>query len=201
MKMKKIYFMRHSEPLKYNNLENNDSLQVQNEKWVLSINGEEIARKKSLIKEFSDFDMVISSNYVRTIATAKYFARNKINVIEAFGERKFGINAWSELPDDFGAKQFNDFNYKNSSGESLNEVVDRELKALYQVLDTYQAKKILIVGHSTALMALFSKWCDLCCDGYKFRGNEFFDGHWNYCETFKLTFDDDNKLIDIENIK
>lgn len=58
MKMKKIYFMRHSEPLKYNNLENNDSLQAQNEKWVLSINGEEIARKKSLIKEFSDFDMV-----------------------------------------------------------------------------------------------------------------------------------------------
>lgn len=78
--MKKIYFMRHSESLKYNNLENNDSLQVQNEKWVLSINGEEIARKKSLIKEFSDFDMVISSNYVRAIATAKYFVRNKINV-------------------------------------------------------------------------------------------------------------------------
>ena len=28
-----IYFMRHSETLKYNNINNNDSLQIQNEKW------------------------------------------------------------------------------------------------------------------------------------------------------------------------
>ena len=38
-------------------------------------------------------------------------------------------------------------------------------------------------------------------EDYYFKGNKFFDGKWNYCETFKLTFDDDNKLIDIENIK
>ena len=27
------------------------------------------------------------------------------------------------------------------------------------------------------------------------------DGYLNYCETFKLVFDDENKLIDIKNIK
>ena len=36
---------------------------------------------------------------------------------------------------------------------------------------------------------------------YSFNGKEFFDGNWHYCETFKLTFDDNNNLIDIENIK
>ena len=37
-----IYFMKHSEALKYNNVSNNDSLQLQNEKWILTNNGEEI---------------------------------------------------------------------------------------------------------------------------------------------------------------
>ena len=29
----------------------------------------------------------------------------------------------------------------------------------------------------------------------------FFDGKWDYCETFKLSFDRNNKLLDIENIE
>ena len=29
----------------------------------------------------------------------------------------------------------------------------------------------------------------------------FFVGHLDYCETFKLQFDDEKKLINIENIK
>ena len=31
--------------------------------------------------------------------------------------------------------------------------------------------------------------------------NIFFNGKWNYCETFKLEFDDNNNLVNIENIK
>ena len=100
--MTTIYFMRHSETLKYNNINNNDSLQIQNEKWPLTINGEMIAREKSLKEDFSNFDIVFSSNYVRAISTAKYFTKDKINIDEAFGERKFGINNWEELPAYFG---------------------------------------------------------------------------------------------------
>lgn len=48
--MTTIYFMRHSEPLKYNNVNNSDSLQLQNEKWGLTKNGEEIAKEKSKLK-------------------------------------------------------------------------------------------------------------------------------------------------------
>ena len=35
---------------------------------------------------------------------------------------------------------------------------------------------------------------------YKFNNQVFFDGKWDYLETFKLTFDDKNNLIDIKNI-
>ena len=152
-----IYFMKHSEALKYNNVSNNDSLQLQNEKWILTNNGEEIAKEKSKLDELQNFDIVFSSNYVRAIGTAKYFTTDKINIDERFGERKFGINNWDELPNDFEEKQFNDFNYKIGNGESINEVIKREEEALNDILNNYKGKKILIIGHSTALAALFTK--------------------------------------------
>ena len=199
--MTTIYFMRHSETLKYNNINNSDSLQIQNEKWILTNNGENIAKEKSKSDELQNFDIIFSSNYVRAIGTAKYFT-DKINIDERFGERRFGISSWDELPSDFGERQFNDFNYKIGNGESINEVIKREEEALNSILNDYKGKKILIVGHSTALAALLSKWCKINYTGpYTFNGIEFFDGKWNYCETFKLEFDDINNPVSISNIR
>ena len=199
--MKTIYFMRHSEPLKPMNINNSDTLQSQNEKWPLTINGEILAKEKSKHIELNNFDIVISSNYVRAISTAKYFTKDKILIDENFGERKFGINSWDELPKDFGKRQFNDFNYKLPN-ESINEVIKREYDSLINILNNYYDKKILIVGHSTAIASLFSRWCKINYNGnYEFNGKVFFDGKWNYCETFKLEFDNNNNLIKIENIK
>ena len=200
--MTTIYFMRHSEALKYNNVNNSDSLQLQNEKWILTKNGEEIAKEKSKLEELQNFDIVFSSNYARTIGTAKYFEPDQINIDERFGERTFGINSWDELPADFGERQFYDFNYKIGKGESINEVIKREEEALNDILNNYEGKKILIVGHSTALAALFSKWCKINYDGpYTYNDKEFFDGNWNCCETFKLEFDNNKNLISVNNIK
>ena len=200
--MKTIYFMRHSEPLKPMNINNSDTLQSQNEKWPLTINGEILAKEKSKHIELNNFDIVISSNYVRAISTAKYFTKDKILIDENFGERKFGIDNWDELPKNFGKKQFDDFNYKLPNGESINEVIKREYDSLINILNNYYDKKILIVGHSTAIASLFSRWCKINYNGnYEFNGKVFFDGKWNYCETFKLEFDNNNNLIKIENIK
>lgn len=197
-----IYFMRHSEPLKPINLNNNDSLQIQNEKWGLTINGEEFAKEKSKNEELSDFNIVISSNYVRAISTAKYFTKDDVLVDENFGERKFGVNDWNELPENFGEKQLKDFDLKLPNGESINEVIEREYNSLMNILNEYPDKKILIVGHATAGSCLFSKWCKLDSDNnITFNGKPFFNGKWNYCETFKLVFDGNNDLVSIENIK
>ena len=200
--MKTIYFMRHSEPLKPMTINNSDTLQSQNEKWPLTINGEILAKEKSEHIELNNFDIVISSNYVRAISTAKYFTKDKLFIDENFGERKFGIDNWDELPKNFGKKQFDDFNYKLPNGESINEVIKREYDSLINILNNYYDKKILIVGHSTAIASLFSRWCKINYNGnYEFNGKVFFDGKWNYCETFKLEFDNNNNLIKIENIK
>ena len=194
-----VYFMRHSRILNVSNEDSNDNLQLKNEKSILSIEGEELAKTISGIEEFKNLDIVISSNYVRAMSTAKYFIRDKnLIVIDEFGERVHGVNFYKELPVNFEMNQFNDFNYKMDNGESLNEVREREYMSLLNILNNHKFRKVLIVGHSTAFTALLTKWCNVTYDsGYYFNDKKFFDGKWQCCTTFKLLFDDDNKLIDI----
>lgn len=200
--MTRIYLLRHSEALKVNNIENSDSLQLQNEKWVLTINGENIAKEKSKNSELQNFDIVFSSNYARAIATAKYFTNDKINVIESFGERKFGINNWTEKPKDFELNQFYDENYKIGNGESQKEVRDRFYNALQSVLKENKYKKVAIISHATAIRFLLMKWCVLKEDGFYYNDKKIIDiNKCDYCECFKLEFDDDKNLISINNIK
>ena len=203
--MKIIYFIRHSKTLAVDNKFNEDTIQEENEKRILSIEGEKIAKEKFKNTEFDDIEEIYSSNYVRAIQTAKILAEKKnltIHVVSDFGERKIGIASWDDYPKDFEIHQFNDNNYKLPSGESLNEVRTRELKSLNYILDNSKTRKIAIVFHSTAMMTLLKTWCDVSYDSdYYFKENKFFDGKWNYCETFKLIFDDNNHLVNIENIR
>lgn len=201
---KTIYFMRHSQVLKNVLKEyNNDSLQITNEKSILSIDGEKLADYVSSLDEFKDIDLVVSSNYVRAMSTAKYFSSKNnccLVVSDLFGERKHGINSWDELADNFEEKQFNDFDFKVGNGESLNEVRKRMLNGLDIILNNSDYKKVIVVTHATCLAAMLSKWCSVSYGGsYKFLNKEFFDGNWDYLETFKLEFDND-KLISIKNI-
>lgn len=46
----------------------------------------------------------------------------EINVISDLGERKFGIDSWNELSENFEGKQFLDENYKLNNDENQKEV-------------------------------------------------------------------------------
>lgn len=119
--MTTVYLIRHSKTIDVNNELSTDTLQIQNEKKILSQEGEQIARKKFNNTVFNDIEVIFASNYVRTIETAKYISENnniKINILDGLGERKFGINSWSEKPKDFERRQFLDENYKVGDGES-----------------------------------------------------------------------------------
>ena len=206
--MTTIYLIRHSKTLKVNNAFNNDNLQIQNEKSSLSIEGEQIAKEKLNNKELNNIDVLYSSNYVRTIQTAKYLAEKnnlEINIISDLGERKFGIDSWEQLPENFERKQFLDENYKIGNGESQKEVRDRIYSTIMKILEENRNKRIAIVSHATAISYLLKKWCDIqIVDDklrYSFNNNIILNGYFNYCETFKLEFDDKNKIISIKNIK
>ena len=198
--MTTLYLLRHSKPLRVNNDNSNDSLQVKNEKSCLSIEGEEIAKEK--LKNIK-VDIVYSSNYVRAIQTAKYISED-INIIDELGERVYGINSWDELPEKYERKQFLDENLKIGYGESQKEVRERMTKAINKILDENKGKKIAIVSHATAISYYLKNYCDIKIENdklvYRFNNNIFLNKYFNYCETFKLEFDDNNNLINIKNI-
>ena len=205
--MTTIYLIRHSKTLDINSELTTDSLQVQNEKKILSKEGELIAREKFTNPEFKNIEVIYVSNYVRTIETAKYISETnniQINILDDLGERKFGINSWDEKPKDFERKQFLDENYKIGAGESKKEVEERMYNCLIKILEENKNKTICIISHATAISYLLNRWCKIEIEdnmiNYKFNDKELLKGHINYCDTFKLTFDDTNSLIDIEKI-
>lgn len=206
--MTTIYLIRHSKPMKVNNTFNRDSLQIQNEKSSLSIEGEQLAQEKLNKKEFDNIDVLFSSNFVRTIQTAKYLAAKnnlEINIISDLGERRFGINSWDELPENFERKQFLDENYKLGNGESQKDVRTRMYTIIMNIINKYPNKRIAIVSHATAISYLLKTWCNATIVDdkmrYNFNNKIILDGYINYCETIKLEFDNENNLINIENIK
>lgn len=206
--MTTVYFIRHSKPMKVKDLNYTEPIQLKNEKQVLSVVGEERAKLLSGIDELSDIDLVVASNYVRTISTAKYIAdKNNLDIFidENFGERKQGVDSYSELPTDFEIRQIMDENYKMPNGESQEEVRERMGKALFNILEQYKDKKIVIVSHATAIMFLLQKWCKIEFDEttckIDFNNELVFESEFHAPEVFKLAFDNSNNLINIENIR
>ena len=211
--MTEVYLIRHSEKYRnFNNIINDDSFQLFNEKIILSINGEMLANKLANMEEMSNIDVVFASNYVRSIGTAKYIAyRNKIdvNIDKNFGERIYGINSVDEIIDDFNVKQWNDIDYKLPNGESRRDVTNRMYNALIRVINDYKNKRIAIVSHGTAISFLLDKWCDVFVNYNNdnkmntkivFKNKIIFDNNISAPCVFKIVLDDNNNIISIENI-
>lgn len=208
--MKTIYLIRHSAPfVEIDNYSDCDNVlwEEYNRNMILSPLGEENAKKLCNVNELKGINEIYASNSSRAIETAKYIAEKnnlEINVISDFGERKFGIDSWNQLPENFERKQFLDENYKIGNGESQKEVSNRMYSTIMKILDEYKNKRIAIVSHATAISYLLKKWCDIdIVDDklrYSFNNNVILNGYFNFCETFKLEFDDNNILVNIQNI-
>lgn len=202
-----IYLIRHSEPFKVHrgNCNTQESILIENEKSPLSINGEKMAEEFASYDEFKNLDVVYSSNYVRAMSTAKYFAFNnnlKVDIDERFNERVHGVDSWNDLPVNFELNQFNDENYKVGFGESQKDVQTRMYDGLVSAMSKNKGKRIAIVSHSTAIAFLLNMFSDIKYDGnYTYNGNVYFNGKWEHLETFKLVYDENNVLLSIANIK
>lgn len=211
-KMKTIvYLIRHSETLKIKNLIYNvsEEEQITNEKQPLSIYGEEKARKLSELKELENIDVLWTSHYVRAISTAKYIAFKNdinINIDERFGERKIGITDKNGNNKDYWLIQLFDSKFKCNFGESQEEVRNRMYDGLKSVINENRGKRIVIVGHATAMTFLLMKWCKLInaeLNGkircLHFNDKEVINDGFKVPEIFKLVFKDDD-VIEIDRI-
>lgn len=204
--MTTIYLLRHSmadKNIDFRNLK--ESFENINRKFILSVEGEKKACLYSQIKELGNLNMVVSSNYTRAVATAKYMAdRNKVKVIvdSSFDERKFGVDDKEKIPADFFKKQFLNHDYKLKHGESFDEVRSRALRGLAKVMKRNLGKNALIVTHSSTITFLLSKWCDVEYNGkyiIRYKDNTVING-FTTPDLIELKFNDKNKLESIRRV-
>lgn len=146
-KITHVYFVRHAQP----NYDNHDDFSRE-----LSEKGLEDRKLATAFLEDKNIDVVLSSPYLRSVDTVKDFADKhgfEIRKIEDFRERKID-SVWIEDFNAFCRKQWSDFSYKLSDGESLGEVQKRNIAALNQVLSDYEGKNIVVGSHGTALSTI-----------------------------------------------
>lgn len=162
-----IYLIRHAETVNENGIRNtSEDSQIINEKEILSVQGEEDAKKLSQNKELKHIDVIWSSSYSRAKATAKYIscANNlPINLDNGLSERKLGN--LKELGEFMKDKKTRDpsqeqlvyRNFKTSDGESAEDTKKRMNEFFERTLKEYQEKKIAVVSHRWINKILLAK--------------------------------------------
>ena len=165
-----IYLVKHADELKENGIKNtNDTTQMMNEKYILSVKGEDQSRKLSENPELENIDILWSSSYVRAKATAKYIAyRNnlEINIDSNLNERKLGnledLSKWMKNKK-LGVVQayLQDRKWKAREGESCEEATKRVTAFVQKILNENMGKRIVLVSHGALISFLLSNWCEL----------------------------------------
>lgn len=144
-----IYFIRHAEP----NYENHDDL-------TRELTEKGLQDSQEIVKQFQDvrIDHLFSSPYKRSIDTITplaQFCEKEIVIVDDFRERKI-TDRWIEDFTGFTEKQWTDFSYHLPGGESLQQVQERNILALEQILQEYNNQTIVIGTHGTALATILN---------------------------------------------
>lgn len=157
MKETIIYLIRHAETINENGIRNtNEDSQMINEKEILSVQGEEQAKRLSENIELNNIDVIWSSSYTRAKATAKYVANINnlpINLDNNLSERKLGnLKELGEFMKDKNTRdpsqeQLLDRKFKTSDGESAEDTRKRMTEFFDRILKEDEGKKIAVVSH------------------------------------------------------
>lgn len=136
--------------------ETTDSIMEKRINRPLSIEGEKKAIK--IVKKINA-DVIYSSSYASSLATAKYYSSVKklpININSFLNDAKIG---------DMGSRnikmlrfmQERDFDFKFKRGESLNEVNERMTIVMDKIIKKNMNKNIVVFTHKRAIMGYLLK--------------------------------------------
>ena len=194
----KIYLVRNFEILQNAYIDYNDREEVIKEKEILSITGEEHAKKLLLLPILKKIDAIYSSNFVSALATSKYIAKEnniKINVSSDLKDRRLGAIDDVDMVE-FNYKTYHNFDYKLRLGESINDVKKRSSLVLKRILSN-NYNKVVIVTHEVNIISLLLNFCEL---GYNYdndiilsyKDNVICEHNINTNELYELVFDKNN---------
>lgn len=202
-----IYLVKHAEDLKENGIRNTDETSdLINEKYILSVKGEKQAEALSKNLELKDIDVIWSSSYTRAKATAKYIAyTNKIelNIDSSLNERKLGslddISKWMKNKIcNIVQAYMQDKNWRATNGESFEEAKSRVTKFLNKILKENIDKRVVLVSHGALISFLLTNWCTLNNDLQLVYNNKIIEV--KEPSIIKLTFNG-KKLLNIEQVE
>lgn len=156
--MTSIYFIRHAQP---------DHGCEDDRTRPLSDEGLADSRKVTDFLKNIKIDYYISSPYKRSIDTIKESAiEHRIDIImdERLKERKQGLNGNNF---EMFQNRWNNFDFHEDGGESLNMVQTRNLEAILEILNKYKDKNIVIGTHGTALSTILNYFePSYCCNDF-----------------------------------
>ena len=201
-----VYLVKHAEELEEKGIKNIvESSQITNEKLILSVKGEEQAKKISENLELQNIDVLWTSSYSRAKCTAKYIANKNnldMNIDSRLNERKLGnmedLVKWMKNKK-YGVIQayMLDKKYKCRDGESCEEATKRILGFLKFILEGYKGKRIALVSHGAVLNFLLTNWCEMNREAKLIWNNKVVE--IKEPSITKLTFYN-TKLINIESV-
>ena len=141
-----VYLIRHAETVDENGIRNtSEDSQLINEKEILSVEGEEQAKRLSENEELQNLDVIWSSSYTRAKATAKYIANVNdlpFNLDNNLSERKLGnLKELGEFMKDKNTRdpsqeQLLDRTFRTSDGESAEQTRKRMNKFFDKILNS-----------------------------------------------------------------
>ncbi len=145
--MKTILLMRHSIP---------EKADCPTHLIPLSTAGIQAVQDYAKQSLFHTVERVYSSSYLRAKQTAEAFDED-VHIIDDLHERICGSGK-----EDIWLRQYQDHDYKNVDGESLNEVRVRMKKTMDMILDEMEEDTIaLVVSHATAICSYLMNMCDV----------------------------------------
>lgn len=208
--MKILYLIRHSAPF----VEIDNYADYKNVPWkeynrnmILSPAGEKKAKELCNLKELKNLDEIYSADSYRAIGTAKYVAEMnnlKIKLDKRINERELGVKTISELPENFNKDSFNNKDLKYGFGESINEVNDRFELFIDELLKS-KSNKIALFIHGIILMSYLQEHTEFKFDGknmeISFNNQTVFNSQMKNPLIFKIVFDDNGTITDIESIE
>ena len=149
--MKTVILIRHSEPIK--------DRTIPTEEIPLSEQGHIKAQELFSLDVFRSVDAVYTSPYRRAYCTAEKL-NNHLIVDDRLRERELGNP--ETLNAEFWNRQYEDHNYKNVDGESLNDTKERMTATINEIISTMQdGNTVAIVSHAAAICAFLLNWCSI----------------------------------------
>lgn len=209
--MTTVYLIRHSirfDKSKIKNRNSKETIQDIAEKDILSIEGEKRAKYLTKIEELNHLDAIYTSTCPRTLQTAKYLMDEQnlqVTIDERIDERKVGKSNADKYPNWFQL-QYLDENFKTIGGESQKDVRERAESFINEVLEEYKDRRVAVFTHGYVITFYLKKWLEFVDVTneqritFKYKGKLFFDRKLDAPEIFKLEFDENKNLINIENI-